>query len=215
MAVDASTRRPYIDTQTTIATAIVDSLQIHDSPGGNEVITTLSRFTDFDAPRTVVVTGQDGPEGEWLRVLLPVRPNGSQGWIRASDVTVSTIHTAMTVDMASRELVFYEGGVEVLRSVVAVGAPQTPTPPGTYYVTDPVDLRHDPHTSYGAYALGISGFSEVHLTFKGGPGQLAIHGTNRPELLGQAVSNGCVRVPDEVIVQIALRAPLGTPVVIT
>jgi len=207
--------RPFIDGGTVVATTRVKKLRVFDSPGGAPLIAPLSRLTDFHAPRTLVVVGNDGYNAGWLRVLLPVRPNGSEGWIRAQDVSLSTINTAITVDLARRELVFYEAGVAVLTSIVAIGAPETPTPPGVYYVTDPVDMRHDPDTSYGAYALGISGFSEVHLTFKGGPGQLAVHGTNRPDLLGQAVSNGCIRVPDKIIMEIARRAPLGTPVIIT
>ena len=48
--------------------------------------------------------------------------------------------------------------------------------------------------------------------FAGGPGRLALHGTNRPDQVGQDISNGCVRVPNDVILQIADRVPLGTPV---
>ena len=48
--------------------------------------------------------------------------------------------------------------------------------------------------------------------FAGGPGRLALHGTNRPDQVGQDISNGCVRVPHDVILQIADRVPLGTPV---
>jgi len=66
-----------------------------------------------------------------------------------------------------------------------------------------------------AYALGLSGYSEVLFSFNGGPGQIAVHGTNNPSQVGQNISNGCVRVPNDVIVQIADQAPLGTPVIIT
>jgi lipoprotein-anchoring transpeptidase ErfK/SrfK len=44
---------------------------------------------------------------------------------------------------------------------------------------------------------------------------VAIHGTNEPQLMGQDASNGCIRVTNDIIVQIALEAPLGTPVIIT
>ncbi len=37
---------------------------------------------------------------------------------------------------------------------------------------------------------------------------------NRPELLGQAVSNGCVRMTNDTITKMAELAPLGTPVTI-
>ena len=66
----------------------------------------------------------------------------------------------------------------------------------------------------GVVALGISGYSDVLTSFKGGPGQLAVHGTSNPGQVGQNISNGCVRVPTDIIEQIAARAPLGTPVTI-
>ena len=41
---------------------------------------------------------------------------------------------------------------------------------------------------------------------------IAIHGTNRPELIGGAHSNGCIRIPNEVITVLAETVPMGTPV---
>jgi hypothetical protein len=35
-------------------------------------------------------------QSDWLEVLLPVRPNGSTGWIREADVDWSAIRTAST-----------------------------------------------------------------------------------------------------------------------
>jgi lipoprotein-anchoring transpeptidase ErfK/SrfK len=43
---------------------------------------------------------------------------------------------------------------------------------------------------------------------------VAIHGTNRPSLLGLRVSNGCIRVSNEAIRRIWRLAPAGTPVLI-
>jgi lipoprotein-anchoring transpeptidase ErfK/SrfK len=96
-----------------------------------------------------------------------------------------------------------------------IGAPRTPTPLGTFFITDPVDLKSNPNGAYGAYALGLSGYSEVLFEFAGGPGQIAVHGTNNPSQVGQDISNGCIRVPNDIILQIADQAPLGTPVIIT
>ena len=62
--------------------------------------------------------------------------------------------------------------------------------------------------------IGISGHSDVLFEFAGGPGQLAVHGTNDPSKMGQNISNGCVRVPNDVILKIANTVPLGTPVTI-
>jgi lipoprotein-anchoring transpeptidase ErfK/SrfK len=194
-----------------VATTKVASLQVFDAPNGAPV-TSFSAKTEYLQPRTLLVTER---QGDWLKALLPMRPNQSEGWVRANDVTVSGNPFLITVDLTARELVFLKDGQEILRTNIVGGAPRTPTPLGRYYITDPVDLRSRPGGAYGAYALGISGYSEVLFEFNGGPGQIAIHGTNQPELIGQDVSNGCIRVTNDVIVEIATQAPLGTPVIIT
>jgi lipoprotein-anchoring transpeptidase ErfK/SrfK len=48
--------------------------------------------------------------------------------------------------------------------------------------------------------------------FDGGLPEIAIHGTNQPELMGQARSNGCIRLPNDAIQRLAEVVPLGTPV---
>lgn len=194
-----------------VATTKVDDLQVFDAPGSNTVLTSFSAETDYLAPRTFLVTGR---QGDWLKALLPMRPNQSEGWIRAADVTLAQNPYKITVDLTNHELVLTKDGAEILRSGIVAGSPGTPTPHGTYYITDPVDLRSRPGGAYGAYALGLSGYSEVLFEFNGGPGQIAIHGTNNPDLIGRDVSNGCIRVPNDVAVEIGTQAPLGTPVVI-
>lgn len=189
----------------------VPSLQVFDGPGSGRVVTSLSAKTDYLQPRTLLVM-QDA--GDWLETLLPIRPNGSRGWVRKSDVTLSTTPYRIEINLAEHRLVLYKDGQEVLSSSTVNGAPRTPTPPGLYYITDPVDLRSQPNGAYGAYALGISGFSEVLFEFNGGPGQLAIHGTPTPQDMGKDISNGCIRVPNDIIVEIARQVPLGTPVLI-
>jgi lipoprotein-anchoring transpeptidase ErfK/SrfK len=170
-------------------------------------------MTEYDVPRTFLVTDQTSRPG-WLNVLLPIRPNGASGWIKASDVTLGTSDFEIKIELAAHKLTLYKLGQPILESATVIGTTKTPTPPGRFYVTDPVDLRENPNAGYGVYALGISGFSEVLTSFKGGPGQLAVHGTNNPGEVGQDISNGCVRVPNDIIMQLALQAPLGTPVTI-
>lgn len=198
-------------TGASVATSKVDEIQVFDAPGSTTVVATFTAQTEYLSPRTFLVTGQ---QGSWLKALLPMRPNQSEGWIRASDVALTQNPYKITVDLANHELVFTKDGQEILRTGIVAGSPRTPTPLGTYYITDPVDLRSRPGGAYGAYALGLSGYSEVLFEFNGGPGQIAIHGTNSPELIGQDVSNGCIRIPNDVVVEIATQAPLGTPVVI-
>ena len=186
-------------------------VQVYDLPNG-AVQTTLSARTDYLQPRTFLVVEKSS---DWLKVLLPMRPNNSTGWIRAVDVNLSDVPYEIHVNLGEHMLRMFKDGQEVLSSPVVIGSPRTPTPLGTFYITDPVDLKASPNGAYGAYALGLSGYSEVLFEFNGGPGQIAVHGTNNPSQVGQDISNGCVRVPNDIIVQIADQAPLGTPVIIS
>jgi L,D-transpeptidase ErfK/SrfK len=43
---------------------------------------------------------------------------------------------------------------------------------------------------------------------------IAVHGTNKPELLGQGVSHGCIRMTNEAARQLYHEVEVGTPVII-
>jgi lipoprotein-anchoring transpeptidase ErfK/SrfK len=187
------------------------AIQVYDAPNG-AVTTSLSARTEYLQPRTFLVVEN---QGDWLKVLLPMRPNNSTGFIRAVDVNLSDVPYEIHVNLGEHMLRMFKDGQEVLSTPVVIGSPRTPTPLGTFFITDPVDLKASPNGAYGAFALGLSGYSEVLMEFNGGPGQIAVHGTNNPSQVGQDISNGCVRVPNDIIVQIADQAPLGTPVIIS
>jgi lipoprotein-anchoring transpeptidase ErfK/SrfK len=204
-----ATTAPAAPAAAVIATTNGAPITVFDAAAGTKVVTTLSARTDYGLPRTLLVTDR---QPGWLHVLLPMRPNDTAGWIRETDVTLGSTPYSIRVDLAAHELTVLDGDQVVLQSQTVIGTPATPTPKGTFYVTDPVDLRTRPNGAYGAFALGLSGYSEVLLSFNGGPGQIAIHGTTATNLLGQDRSNGCVRVPNDVIVRIAQTVPLGTPV---
>lgn len=194
----------------TIATSRVADIQAFAEPAEDaQVVATLADETDYGAPRTFLVVEE---RDQWLKVLLPIRPNGSSGWVRAGDVTTAVTTFAIRIEVGAHHVTFYDGGRPFLESGAVVGDPETPTPTGRFFVTDPVDLSADPGGPYGAFAYGLSGYSDVLYEFAGGPGQLALHGTNRPDQLGQEISNGCIRIPDDVILQLVERLPLGTPV---
>jgi len=148
--------------------------------------------------------------GDWLHVDLPVRPNGTTGWVRRSDVTLSTHVALVRVDLSERRLWAWEDGQLVAEGAVALGTSGTPTPTGRFYVNE-VQEQADPDTIFGSWIVGTSGFSDVLDSAFGGDPAVAIHGTNDPTVLGLEVSLGCVRVHDDVVARLA-RLPLGTPV---
>jgi lipoprotein-anchoring transpeptidase ErfK/SrfK len=150
----------------------------------------------------------------WLKVLLPKRPNGSSGWLEREQVRIKPVTHQVVVDLSSRTASLLRGRTKVRSFRVGVGTAGTPTPTGRFYVTVKLRPPQISASAYGAWALGLSGYSEVHQTFGTGDGQIALHGTYKPWLLGQPVSNGCVRMDNETITLLAETLPLGTPVTI-
>ena len=148
----------------------------------------------------------------WFRVQLPVKPNGSTGWVRREDVLVGRLNARIVVDESQKRLYLYKRGVVVFSSPAAIGKPSTPTPRGRFYVTQrliPVS-RNGP---FGPRALGTSAHSTVLTTWVDG-GPVGIHGTNEPFSVGRPVSHGCIRLPNAKIVRLFALTPLGTPVVV-
>jgi ribonuclease P protein subunit RPR2 len=105
--------------------------------------------------------------------------------VPASQVRASPRGHSAEVDLSSRRLTLYDGTDAVRTFPVAIGQPGTPTPTGRFFVT--VRLR-PPQISavYGAWALGLSAYSEVLDQFGTGDGQIALHGNARPGDLGRA-----------------------------
>jgi lipoprotein-anchoring transpeptidase ErfK/SrfK len=147
----------------------------------------------------------------WLHVSLPIRPNHSSAWIRTSDATVATTRYRIQVKERTHRLVLWRGRTRLLRAPIAVGKAVTPTPRGIYFLAFALH-NTDPSGFYGPYSFGLSAYSNVFTTFAGGDGEIGLHGTSEPSLLGHSVSHGCVRVSNAVITRLAHLLPLGTPV---
>jgi hypothetical protein len=187
----------------------------YDAPGGNPIET----FGTHNVNRHVMVFGvrrvvlNEDCRIEWYRVWLPMRPNGSEGYVHADDVRLVRRDTRIVIDISKRELVLYRAGEPFVTAPVAVGAPGTPTPRGRYYVNQRLIAPY-PTGPWGPGALGISAFSDVLQEWaQGGP--IAIHGTNDPSSIGHAVSHGCVRLRNDVLRRVFSTADAGTPVIIT
>jgi hypothetical protein len=180
-------------------------------PGGKRV-GRFGRLNVNGVPTVLGVLGRARCDRDWLRVQLPQRPNGALGWVRATDVELVRVRTRVEVDLSERHVTLYRGGRPLVRATAAIGAADTPTPTGSYYVNQLL-VAPDPKGPFGPAAIGISAFSPVlQHWLQGGP--IAIHGTNRPDLIGGAVSHGCIRVRNDVLLRLYRLAVPGTPVVI-
>ena len=182
---------------------------------GRRLRATFTRLNELGYPTTFSIVGKilNAACGiSWYRVKLPMRPNGSVGYVRPSAVLVRKVTTRIAVDLSRRILSFYRRGRLVLTTTVAVGAAGTPTPIGRYYVDQRFTLI-DPNGPFGPAALGVSAFSNVLTDWPGG-GPIAIHGTNQPWTIGYAASHGCIRVPNATMSRLIAATAAGTPVVI-
>ncbi|HEX2192768.1 MAG TPA: L,D-transpeptidase [Acidimicrobiales bacterium] len=168
----------------------------------------LSNPTEIGGPLVFLVERGDA---EWLQVNLPVRPNGSTGWIRASDVTLTEHNYRIVVELAAHRITVTQGNQVILAEPVALGESDTPTPGGKFYTKELLQPPN-PNTVYGPYAYGLSGFSNALTSFAGGEAIIGIHGNNDPSTLGKDVSAGCIRMSNSGITKLATTLPLGVPV---
>jgi len=151
-------------------------------------------------------------QGAWLQVSLLARPNHQTGWIRRSDVTLSTTRYRLVLHLSTFDLQAFYGDHRVAETHVVVGRPDTPTPLGTFFVTEKIQKWEG--SDYGPWILATSAYSEALDTFSGGLPQVAFHGTNEPQLIGTRASNGCIRMPDAVDHRLHDLLPAGTPITI-
>jgi len=157
------------------------------------------------------VTGAGGVR--WLRVLLPGRPNGASGWITARATRRGTTEWRIRASLASRRVTVFHRGRAVRTFRAVIGARETPTPRGRFFVEE--NVRLGPSRAGAPYALALSARSGVLQEFDGGPGQIALHGLGGVGgVLGTAASHGCLRLGDRAITWLSRRIVPGTPVTI-
>jgi lipoprotein-anchoring transpeptidase ErfK/SrfK len=196
---------PYVST---VAEAIVPKVGIFDTDGAAQARSTLDNPQPSGAPLVFLVKDLST---DYVNVYLPVRPNGSTGWVKRSDVKLSQHDWRIVVETGSHQITAYQGANIFLQEPIAVGKQDTPTPGGVYYIKELLKPPN-PNTVYGPYAYGLSGFSNVLTTFNGGEGVIGIHGNNDASVLGHDVSHGCIRMSNPGITKLVSVLPLGVPV---
>lgn len=199
---------PYESGKTVVAALLAGekSLAVYDTAQTTDAVVTLQR----NAQRPLVVVAV-GNTPDRLLVELPIRPNGRTGWIDRTKVSLASHDFKVIVELSAYRLVAMRGTQVILDVPIGVGKGQTPTPNGVYYITELLKPP-TPGSTYGTYAYGLSGFSEVLKRFGGGDGQVGIHGTNDPSSIGKDVSHGCIRLNNADIEKLVPTLPLGTPV---
>jgi lipoprotein-anchoring transpeptidase ErfK/SrfK len=175
---------------------------------GARVLAVVDEFRrDFRKHIVHAVAARRDAKGRlWYRIVLVGRPNGRTGWIPAAHVELQHAPASIQIDRSSKTLRLVVRGKEVLRTTVAVGKAGAPTPLGYFYVTSRFVPRN---TFLGVFALETSAYSPTLTDWPGG-GVVGIHGTSLPQLLGQNVSHGCVRVSNEAARVLQRHVPVGS-----
>jgi lipoprotein-anchoring transpeptidase ErfK/SrfK len=153
-----------------------------------------------------------GTGRRWVLVRLPGRPNGAQGFVPLDAVRLGVTRNRIVVRVGARTVEIWRSGARIARFDAAVGTGDTPTPTGQFAVQDPVPSDGSQQSYLGPYIITLTAYSNVLQSFMGGNGLVAIHGTNAPGLLGQAVSHGCIRVSNSAVTRLYSMAVPGTPV---
>ena len=192
---------------------VQDSVVVRAAPDKHaRPIRTLHEFRpDFRLQIVLALDQARGPHGgRWVQLSLPGRPNGGRGWVPRAAVELHRAQRRIVIFRGARQLQVrrLSDGRILLRAPIAVGKPGAETPLGRNYY---VDARFVPRDQFlGSYALETSAYSRLS-EWPGG-GVVGIHGTDEPQLIGEAVSHGCIRMLNRDVDRLQRLAPLGTPI---
>jgi lipoprotein-anchoring transpeptidase ErfK/SrfK len=210
----AATRSTVVAVETKFPAAgqlVVNAVIVrrHPSPTAKAIKKMTYFRKDYRVQEFLAIGSRTGTDGlPWYHISVPMRPNGTLGWIPAASIALTPTSSQIVVNVGKRTIDVYRHNKHAWHGKVAVGAPGMETPLGHYYVAATFVPYHDPFL--GVYALETSAYSK--LTEWPGGGVVGIHGTNQPWLLGQAVSHGCVRVSNTTARHLKGLAPVGTPI---
>jgi hypothetical protein len=181
---------------------------LRSAPGGGRRLARMRTKTEFQSARVVpVLAERDG----WLRVMASELPNGQRGWIQARDTQQGIVDYRIRVDVSERRLTVIRNGRVARRVTTAVGEAGTPTPHGTFAVTDLIPFT-DAGSPYGCCALALTAHQPDTPSEWSGGDRIAIHATPATSSIGRPVTLGCMRVPADDARWLMRNIPLGTQV---
>ena len=188
------------------------ALALRSRPFG-PVLARVGARTPFGSPRALSVVTKR--HGRWLAVTEAGVGNNRVVWVDAKSGGLRYAHTRfeLDVDLSARILIVRRNGAAVRHLSIGVGRAGSPTPTGTFAVTDKLNGRSY-SAAYGCCILALSATQPNLPAGWTGGNRVAIHGTLSASDFGRAVSAGCVHASDSDLRYLMRTVPLGTPVVI-
>lgn len=126
-------------------------------------------------------------------------------------------HLQLVVDLSDRRVYLYKDATLQANYEIAVGKEGWGTPTGQFKIinmqTDPIWQHPFTGEIFPAGAENPLGSRWIGF-WSDGVHQIGFHGTNQDDLIGQAVSHGCIRMHDQDAQALYAQVVVGTPVVI-
>jgi hypothetical protein len=186
-----------VHARATLRSPVVVRLRFRTEEGLPEVYLVLRRRVTRDG-RT------------WLKLALPMRPNGRTGWVVHGAVgKLHRVRSWLVIDRSRLRAKFFERNRLIWSAPIGIGKPLTPTPRGLFWARE---LFESNQSFFGPYAFGTSAYANVS-DWPGG-GVVGLHGTSLPNLIPGRPSHGCIRLRNRDIVWLVYHMPLGTPVAV-
>jgi lipoprotein-anchoring transpeptidase ErfK/SrfK len=178
----------------------VGKLKLKTGEGTDDLVLVLARTTDSQ-------------DRVWLKVRLPIRPNGTTGWVQEDALSeLQPVDSWIKVSTKTFKVTVVKRGKKVFSANAGVGQGQWPTPKGQFYIRAKLTNFGDPF--YGPIAFVTSATSDVLTDWPGG-GIVGIHGTSLPNLIPGKISHGCVRMKNKDILKLNKLVEVGTPITIS
>ncbi|MDX6619526.1 MAG: hypothetical protein QOK36_1912 [Gaiellales bacterium] len=213
----AHSARPYAPSEAKSFDAVLTKwTAIMKTPGGDPVFQMQpSTFYQDKRQRLLVLEATEADGKTWLKVRLPswFSHGMSSGWVNADRVKIAVNHWRVEVSRAAGTMKIIHNGHVVTTASVGTGTDSTPTPGGLHATYD--HWRSD-QAVLGDWTVSLTTHSPQVPEFGGRQAVVAIHGWHASGGSEGSVSHGCIRVANDWLMRtIALRLPMGTPVMVT
>ncbi len=124
----------------------------------------------------------------------------------------------IVVNLSERRVQLYQGNQLLDSYAIAVAKPGWETPTGTFQV---LDMEQNPTWVHPITGISVPPGSDNPLGaawigfLSNEEGEIGFHGTNQEELIGEAVSHGCLRMRNEDVKALYAHIGKGTTVIVT
>lgn len=133
----------------------------------------------------------------------------------ANGIALAKNGTKLIVDLSDRQVYVYRDQQLVNRYPIAIGQAGWETPSGSFQV---LEMQRDPKWQHPITGEVIPPGSENPLGKRwigflyAGRTHIGFHGTNQEDLIGQAVSHGCIRMRNQDVIALYDQVAPGTTV---